>query len=462
MRLYRLYNGVYRIDRPCLRNVARIDHGCTPMILEMNNRGITLDQSVLRRLSGDLNTEAAEILSRTRVITGVPDLNPNSDDQVARLLFDVMGLSPPGGGRKTKSGSRISVDSDALLSMTDQAPELIRLILRYRELRKLDGTYCTALPKHVGTDGRVRTRLMMNVARTGRLSSESPNLQNIPARTKDGQRIRSAFVAAPGLVLASIDLSQIEMVWAAELSQDQAMMNVFLGGHDLHAVTACAMFRLDYSYISGQWGKYKRGELIEGSPAWSEMRDFEVNKRLPSKTLGFAVLYGVTPKGLQTQILAAGGPYWSEPDCAEFIRRWFSIYPGVRSWMDSQHARARRWGMVWSAFGRIRRIPEAQSLVPRVCEDGLRRAGNHPIQASAGDHLKLAMAYIYDVLIPVYRHWGVCEPVLQIHDELLFELSPDIAGDFLHDCASALSGAVPLSVPVKSSANIADNWGDLK
>lgn len=461
----RLFGGVRLIDRPCLANVMRLDLGAMPLVAQMNANGLRIDPDHFRRLETRLSDKAEGVRSRIVEMAGW-DINPSSGagDQVARLLYDQLKLEIPGGERWTPSRSRLTTDADTLSSMQTMHP-VVPLILNYRELEKLITTYCRPLPLHMASDGRIRTRLNMNVARTGRLTSEDPNLQNIPVQSEEGRQIRAGFIASDGCVLSSIDLSQIEMVWAAELSGDENMRKVFLRGADLHVVTACALFRLDYDLVSGLWKEYKAGKLNEAGRETdlAFIRDFEINKRLPSKCLGFAILYGVTPRGLQLQILSAGGPLWTEEECAFYIDRWFEAYPWVALWMEKQYNRVRRYGMVWTAFGRHRLIPEVRSVLQRVVEAGLREAGNQPVQGSAGDHLKLGMAEVLG-LVDYYNSFDstICRPCLQIHDELMFELTPNIAQEFNYEVCKILQEAVPMSVPVRSAASIAQNWAELK
>lgn len=457
----RLHNGVIRVDAPCPANVLRIDQGAMPLVMEMHQRGILISPARFTALDADLALKEAANLAAIESLIGYP-VNPSSGDQVSKLLFSELALESPLGPRMTKKRTRPACDDDILASLLTAHP-VVPLIRAGRELTKLRGTYTKKLPLMAWPDGRIRTTLRMNVARTGRLSSEDPNLQNIPVATEDGCRIRSCFVSRPGCVLGAIDLSQIEMVWAAELSGDPTMREVYTLGQDLHVRTACALFQLDHAHIAPLWKQYKSNELAGAELA--EMRDFEINKRLPSKTLGFAVLYGVTPQGLQAQILAAGGPLLTLDECESYIRAWYDTFNGVRSWMGLQHSRVQRYGMNWTAFGRHRLISEAMSAVPRVRAGGLRQAGNHPIQGSSGDQLKIGMAAIMP-LVRYYRAFGpaiVCNPLLQVHDELLFELTPDIAPDFLEDCRTILCGCVrPMAVPVRASVAIADDWAGLK
>jgi len=452
---------VVRVDAPCPANVLRIDLGAMPFVLEMHRNGILIDKSRFAAL--DLALADKELATQDAIEAMIGwRVNPSSGDQVARLLFGELELESPLGPKMTRLRRRPAVDDDILSSLLAAHP-VVPLIQEGRSLTKLRGTYTQKLPLMAWPDGRIRTTLRMNVARTGRMASEDPNLQNIPIMSEDGARIRGCFVASPGHVLGAIDLSQIEMVWACELSGDPIMAEVFHLKQDLHVRTACSLFRLDYDRILRLWTRHKAGELAGAELA--EMRDFEMGKRLAAKHLGFGVLFGISPEGLQAGILAAGGPLFTPVECATYILGWFDIFAGVRDWTRLQYSRAQRWGMVWTAFGRWRLVGEAMSAVPRVRSTGLRQAQATPIQGSAGDHLKLGMAEIMP-LVYYYRHTFpncACLPVLAIHDELLFELSPDIAQDFLEEARSILVGAVrPMSVPVRASIAMADEWGGLK
>ena len=457
----RLHNGVVRVDAPCPANVLRIDLGAMPMVMEMNRHGILISPDRFAALDAELARKESANLAAIEALLGQP-CNPNSGDQVARLLFVDLGLESPLGPKMTRKRTRPAADDDILASLLSAHP-VVPLIRDGRELSKLRGTYTGKLPWMAWSDGRIRTTLRMNSTRTGRLASEDPNLQNVPISSEEGRKIRSCFVSRPGLVLGAIDLSQIEMVWAAELSGDPTMREVFELQQDLHVRTAIALFQLDPDRINPLWKSYKAGDLT--GVDLDEMRSFEMNQRLSAKHLGFAVLFGITPAGLQSQILAAGGPLVSVEECARYILGWFRIFDGVRVWMSLQHSRAQRYGMVWTAFGRHRLTGEAMSAVPRVRSAGLRQAGATPIQGSAGDHLKIGMAEIMDV-VAYYRGFGpsvVGDPLLQVHDELIFELTPDIAPDFLEDCHRILTTCVrPMSVPVRASVAIGDDWGMLK
>jgi len=452
----RLYNGVRLLDRPSPANVLRLDQGCIPMLRDMHRHGIWLNVDVLRELERDLTVKECELAEDINQWVGRP-FDANSPDKVADLLFRELELTPPGRVKMTKTGKRPSVDDDFLASIADLHP-LVPLIQDLRGIRKLKSTYVLALPRMVGEDERVHTTFRTTVARTGRLTSEHPNAQNVDPR------VRGAFQAQfPYTTLASLDLSQIEMRVAAHLSQDPTMMDVFHRDLDIHVMTACGLFRLSYDQIAGQWKLYKGGELPSGSPDYLSMKYFEQNQRLPAKTLGFQVLYGATGGGLQQNILASGGPYWEVAACDTFIEAWFTLYDKVRELMDLQYSRARRYGMVWDMFGRPRLIPGARSALSYVASKALREAGNQPIQASAQGIIKLAMAQIQTELVGYYQSLGeICWPLCQLHDEILFELNNSIADDFIGDAKRIMETVVPLSIPIRSSATKANNWRELK
>jgi DNA polymerase I len=462
----RLWNGIRLIDAPCPDNALRIDLGIMEPVARMNQLGILMDTAVMERIHAEYEGKYETALSALRDVT-YPDFNPGSPQQVARLLFDEMGLVPPTGFTYTAGGSP-KADSDALISMQGLAPEIIGArgtkdaapsgILGCNELRKVMGTYTgpEAMRRYLDYDSRIRTDFSIVTARTGRLASRSPNLQNVPPE------VRYAFHARPGCVLVSHDKSQIEMVWAAHASGDEVMADIFINGHDMHVRTACAIFKLDYESIRGKWKAYKDGHMFKGTAPWLEMRHFEVTYRLPAKTLGFAILYGASPKGLQIQILTAGGPLMDTDEIFQLIEAWYELYHGVRLWIDRQIMRTKLYGMVWTAFGRPRLMPESRSGLKRVASAGERKAGNTPIQGSAGDHLKVALSQAWYTVVKHLQRYGYCEMLLQIHDEVVAEVEEGLAAEYCALVKETFEGCVPLSVPVRSSVQTGYSWGDLK
>jgi len=438
----RLWGNVILCDRPYPENVRRLDHGCLPMINEMNRRGILVDPEYFRQLNDqiiyhrDLTALELESLIGRRI-------NPGSGDQVAKLLFEDLKIQGDRRLPMTASRSRFSTEGD-ILAVFRNAHPAVKLILDWRQLDKLRSTYTESLPLLRRSDGRVYTRFRTTTTSTGRLSSEDPNLMNIPVRGEWGKKIRYGFVASGSNVLVAVDLSQIEMVWAAHLSRDRNLMRVFEEQRDIHRFTASRIFGVPQEQVD----KHRH--------------------RLPAKCLNYAVLYGVTPSGLQLQISAAlaesgmENTEWDEPACEAMIREWYSVYDGVRVWMEEQVRRMLQYGMVWDAFGRHRWMPGARSSLPRLRAAAAREGVNQPVQASAQGHIKLAMAEVYP-MVQYYQSRGkVCWPLLQIHDELLFEVQPDIADEFKQLVETVMRGAVPLDVPVGAEGAVGRSWGELK
>lgn len=456
--MIRLSNGCrFPFPRPSLVNVRRLDMAALPWILEANRNGILIDPTVFAALDTETALEENRIGAEIDTMAGY-HLNPESGDQVANLFFDKLGLTHAG-MRLTPTGDRYSTEADVLSGLRGQHP-LVDLVLEHRELDKLRTTYILTLPSQAGPDGRVRTTFKATTARTGRLAAENPNLMNIPVRGKWGPKIRSGFIARPGCLLVSSDLSQIEMRMAAHESRDANLSKVFFDSLDIHTFTAINLFHLDAAKILDLVKRSDAGDLAP----WEEqtLREFKFKHRLPAKTLSFAVLYGVSPKGLQLQILAAGGPMLSVEDCQDYIDRWWSVYPGVRAWMELQHSRAKRYGMVWDQFGRHRYVPEVKSVIGRVIGEGLRQAGNHPVQSGSQGILKTAMHEQLALMDYFLGYGEVCAPLLQIHDETIWEVGAAVAHDFAQMSQFIFENCVPLEVPVLASGDVAETWGSIK
>ena len=462
-----LYNGVRIVDAPCPANVMRIDMGAMPMVEEMHRRGIRVDVPYLRDLDGKLAARQRDIELDIDGLVGsdYPGFMPSSPDQVAILLFGKMGLVPPGKLRRVKSG-RVSTEDEVLSSMVAMHP-VVGKILDHREVAKLRSTYTGPIPTMVRADGRLYTIFKMTRTDTGRLACGDRkqgycNLQNIAVRGEWGPLVRNGFIASPGMRLLSVDLRQIEMRLAAYMSVDSAMTGIFLNGLDIHNRTACALFKLDIERIDYLAARDDAGTL-EGEEA-AEWKNFKRTQRAPSKNLGFGILYGLTAQGLQANIMAEGGPKIEVEECQRYIDEWFRAYPGIKTWMELQYQRARMTGMVWTLFGRTRRIPGVMSMARDLVSEADRQAGNMPIQGTAGDLLKLIMAE----MIPIVEYYGSFPsvrlwPLLQVHDELIFECSPDIVDDFAHETRFVMQNVLRGQLgPVDSSADIGERWGSLK
>jgi DNA polymerase I-like protein with 3'-5' exonuclease and polymerase domains len=296
---------------------------------------------------------------------------------------------------------------------------------------------------------------------------------NCPTRTEEGMEVRRGFHATKDslnrqCLLVSLDLSQIEMVLAGHLSQDRVLLQAFADGTDIHTLTAISAFQLPNGphilYLCRKALDEEAGKPIQWLPGEKEeWKVFKSTKRLPSKTVGFGILYGQTAEGAQGNIVAQGGPYLTLEAVERVIDGWFTLYSGVTYWMETQYFRAQRYGMVWDMFGRIRLMPGAQSKLRRIRNEAFRQAGNMPITSSAQGLIKLDMAQIMPVVqyfqsFPDVRCW----PLLQIHDELIFELSPNIVDEFCGIAQEIMQTNIQLTAPVKASWGVAERWGDLK
>ena len=465
-----LCGGVRYIDAPCPDNVARLDYGAMPMIADMQKNGIRLDCPQLHALTRRILTRHSEIESQVRSHIGAyqyqhekkgyEPFKIGSRDHLSQLLFEHLQIQGHAPLERTPAGKRFEVSEDVLSPFKKTHP-IVPLILEWHSIEKLRNTYTAVLPGQVDSASRLHTKFNVTVAATGRLSSSSPNLQNIPIRstlTLDhpqgwglGRQIRAAFIASHGCVLVSYDLSQIEMRVAAHGSQDPTMLEVFQRDEDIHAKTACGVFGRDY-YDVMSWDKK--------SPEFAKWKKEE---RAPSKNLGFGVLYGLTAEGLQRNILteSEGQIDWEVARCQGFIDQFFILYPELRRLMDLQYRRARRYGMVWDMFGRVRLVPEAKSAHKRISNEGERKAGNHFEQSSAQGVIKLAMAELTPVF-ELFNRSNTCLPLLQIHDQILVEVDQSIADEVGLVGQYTFEHAAPLNnVPTLSSLDISDNWGDL-
>lgn len=464
-----MYNGVhFSLDGPDPANIRVIDHGALGLISKMTTRGIRVDIPFLRALDLRITTRQREIEEAIPGILGNAytdfdgkrhaPFSIGSSDHVARLLFKHLELAKPGEVKLTKGKKREAVDDD-VLSLLENRHLVVPAISEWRELNKLHTTYtgddCIIA---LVVDGRVHTDFTTTVAATGRLSSRRPNLQNIPTRTKLGAEVRNAFIADPGWRLLSVDLSQIEMRWAAHRSKDATMMSVFWNKEDVHTRTTCNVFGLDYKDVAKIAAACDNSIATTDEMKW--YKAFKKEKRLPCKTVGFGVLYGQSEMGLQSS-LATEGVYWTEDECKDLIEnKFFAVYPGLRDMLARDHATARRYAMIWDDFGRVRLVPEAKSTHRWISDAGIRKAGNHPEQSGAQNGLKLAMAELNDVLLPDFE--GYLHPLLQIHDEIILGVHPDVDEQAAFEVTEIMKNAVPLDVPVESSSDIAERWGELK
>ena len=394
------------------------------VLATMEDRGISFDATPILKLQTEVKKRIKQLEKEIHRLSG-KDFNINSTKQLQEILFTDLEI-PTTGLKKTKTG--ISTAEEELEKIRDFHP-IISLLQEYRELTKLENTYLSALPQMVDAKtGRIHTNFNQTVAATGRLSSADPNLQNIPTRTDEGRQIRAAFVASPGFILAGFDYSQIELRLAAHLSKDQAMIEAFRSGADIHTATAASI----------------NGVAIK-----------EVTKemRRAAKATNFGILYGQGPHGLSQ---SAGIAY---AEAREFIKKYFTAYPGIKSMVDSFIKEAGEKGYALTLFGRKRSLPDINSSMPIARKAAERMGINTPIQGTAADLIKLAMVRIADLIAGQEEDIRL---LLQVHDELIFEINPAKLEYYSERIKKIMEGAMELSVPIVVENAQGNNWGDLK
>ena len=418
--LWRIMQARMQGEKRLLWLYAELERPLSAVLARMEHRGVRLDVDYLHALSEMLAAELERIQAEIFRLVGHP-FNLNSRDQLEKVLYDELGLPPL--KRTAKTGKR-STSAAALEALRDRHP-VVALILKYRELSKLKGTYVDPLPRLVHPrTGRVHTRFHQTGTATGRLSSSDPNLQNIPVRGEWGGRIRRAFVAGEGMKLVVADYSQIELRVLAHLSGDENLIRIFQEGQDVHAATAAWIFG-------------------------TEAVDAEM--RRAAKTVNFGVLYGMGPHSLAQTL---GIEY---DEAADFIARYFASFPRVRAFFDRLLEEARAKGYVETLFGRRRFVPELSSKNRRAREAAERVAINMPIQGTAADLIKLAMVKLDARLDEVQGH-----QLLQVHDELVLEAPKDRAQAAARLVKEVMEGVWPLRVPLVAEVAVGDNWLEAK
>jgi DNA polymerase-1 len=395
-----------------------------PVLAQMECEGIRIDPDQLRHLSHDFSVRMVELENQAQTIVGHP-FNLGSPKQIGDVLFGELGLP---GAKKTASGAW-GTDASVLDELAAQGHELPRVLLEWRQLSKLKGTYTDALAQAVSPrTGRVHTSFALASTTTGRLSSNDPNLQNIPVRTEEGRKIRKAFVAEPGHVLISADYSQIELRLVAHIGDIPQLKEAFRQGQDIHAMTASEMF----------------GVPIEGMPG-------EVRRR--AKAINFGIIYGISAFGLANQLSIP------RDEAAAYIDTYFQRFPGIRGYMDRTRALVREQGYVTTLFGRKVNIPDIRATTPAHRQFAERAAINAPIQGTAADVIRRAMIRMPAAL----KAAGLsARMLLQVHDELVFE-APEAEADATCKLVAQVMERAPepvvaLSVPLVVEARAAANW----
>ena len=396
------------------------------ILVAMEQVGITLDRGYLADLGERLNLRITELEQRIYAYAG-GKFNINSNDQLSTLLFEQLGISTEGVGRTAKT-KKYSITAETLEQLHDRHP-IFEQILRYRQLSKLKSTYIEALPALIDArSGRVHTIYNQVGAATGRLSSDSPNLQNIPVRTEEGREIRRAFIAAPGHRFIAADYSQIELRILAHYTQDPALLATFREGRDIHAATAALLFGVPQDEV-------------------------DKNQRRIAKMTTFGIIYGISAFGLAQRLGL------DRATAQQLIEGIFTSFPGIKAYIDTTIAQARRDGYVSTLFGRRRHFPELKGgdEGPRA-QAAMREAINAPIQGSAADVMKIAMVHLYRSLA---EHGLATRMLLQVHDELILEAPEQELVTATRLVREAMEGAYKLSVPLTVDVETGYNWDEM-
>ncbi len=417
--------------RECMarENAANVFDGIemplVPVLAKMERAGMLVDPDRLHSLSEGLATQITEVERSIRDLAGDETFNIGSPMQLSHVLFDVMGL-PTKGLKKTKRGYYST--NAKVLSDLARDHEIVRLILDWREKSKIKSTYLDTLGPLRRGDGRVHTTYNQTITATGRLSSSDPNLQNIPTRSELGRTVKTAFSAGEGSVFLAVDYSQIELRLLAHLSGDEHLVRAFNEGEDFHAETAARVFGVPVSEVTP-------------------------DLRSRAKAVNFGIVYGQQAYGLSQSL------HISMAEARDMIDRYYEAYPGVRTFLDNVVARAKQTGYAETMYGRRRHIPELKAKNPQLHGFGERTAMNHPMQGTAADIIKIAMARVSRRL---EEEGFAAHMILQVHDELDFECPIDEVERLTTMVRDVMEHVVDLRVPLIAEASTGITWADAK
>ena len=416
-------------DRMARENAANVFDGIemplVPVLAKMERAGMLVDPDRLHSLSEGLATQITEVERSIRDLAGDETFNIGSPMQLSHVLFDVMGL-PTKGLKKTKRGYYST--NAKVLSDLARDHEIVRLILDWREKSKIKSTYLDTLGPLRRGDGRVHTTYNQTITATGRLSSSDPNLQNIPTRSELGRTVKTAFSAGEGSVFLAVDYSQIELRLLAHLSGDEHLVRAFNEGEDFHAETAARVFGVPVSEVTP-------------------------DLRSRAKAVNFGIVYGQQAYGLSQSL------HISMAEARDMIDRYYEAYPGVRTFLDNVVARAKQTGYAETMYGRRRHIPELKAKNPQLRGFGERTAMNHPMQGTAADIIKIAMARVSRRL---EEEGFAAHMILQVHDELDFECPIDEVERLTAMVRDVMEHVVDLRVPLIAEASTGITWADAK
>ncbi|MAZ04001.1 MAG: DNA polymerase I [Sneathiella sp.] len=403
-----------------------IERPLVPVIARMEQEGIKVDAKLLSTLSTDFGDRMEGLVKEIHDLAG-EEFNVGSPKQLGEILFDKMGLS---GGKKGKTGA-YTTDVNVLEGLAAEGVELAQKVLDWRQLSKLKSTYTDALQGQINSKtGRIHTSFSLAAASTGRLASSEPNVQNIPVRTEEGRKLRQAFIAEPGNKLLSVDYSQIELRLLAHIADINSLKEAFADGLDIHAKTASQVFGV-------------------------EMEGMDPMMRRSAKAINFGIIYGISAFGLARQLGV------SRTEAQGYIDQYFVQYPGIKDYMESTKSFCREHGFVQTIFGRKVHLPGISDKNGARRSFSERAAINAPIQGSAADIIKRAMIHVPNALDEAKLS---ARMLLQVHDELIFEVAEDQVDDTIPLIKSVMEKAslptIELSVPLIADAGVGDNWGE--
>jgi DNA polymerase I len=402
------------------------------VLTKMKQLGITLDTKYLETLSEKFHTELTSLEKNIYKLAGT-EFNINSPRQLGEVLFDQLGLKPKN-AKRTAGGQRSTKESE-LEKLRDEHP-IITELLRYRELQKLLSTYVDNLPQMIGADGRIHSTLLQTGTATGRMASKDPNLQNIPIRTEEGRLVRGAFVAAPGYQLVAIDYSQIELRIAAILSQDSGMIEIFKRGEDVHAGVAARVFGVTQAEVTPEM-------------------------RRKAKVINFGILYGMGVNALRQNL----GEDTPRAEAQEFLNAYFQTFTRLAEYLEDTKTFARQHGYTETLIGRRRKFPGISSSVPFIRAQAERMAINAPIQGTAADCMRIAMLRAHEYIEHLENPDEV-RMLLQVHDELVFEIKDDLVNTIVPEVKKIMEGVLSSEesqgVPLVAETKVGPSWNSMQ
>ncbi|MCB9815429.1 hypothetical protein H6785_02550 [Candidatus Nomurabacteria bacterium] len=409
-----------------------IEEPLIEVLAEMKKKGMALDVPYLKSLSKKLHTELTKLENSIYKQAGL-EFNLNSPKQLGEVLFDTLGLKPKN-AKKTAGGQRSTKESE-LEKLREEHP-IITEILRYRELQKLVSTYIDSLPETVGKDGRVHSTLLQTGAATGRMASKDPNLQNIPIRTEEGRQVRGAFISEKGYQLVAIDYSQIELRIAAIMSEDPKMMEIFKKGEDVHTGVAVRVFGVKPEEVTA-------------------------DMRRKAKVINFGILYGMGVNALRQNL----GDDTPRQEAQEFLNAYFQTFTRLAEYLEETKSSARQTGFTETLIGRRRYFPGITSSVPFIRAQAERMAINAPIQGTAADCMRIAMIRVHQYIESLKKPDEV-KMLMQVHDELLFEIKDSELKNIVPELVKIMEGALTENeskgVPLIAEVKFGKNWNALE